>query len=699
MGQLRAGILAVAVAAVWLGGLASVARADGSVSDAARVGFAPPSQRLSLLIPLRGRDAALRRFAREVTDPASPLYGGYQPVSVLARRFGASLRARAAVTRYLRASGGRDVFVDATGLFVHLTITATRAQRLFGTQLAEFASAGGRFVAPAASVHVPRRLSGLIEGVVGLDTRRVMGHPAVQPSSAYFPATGTPKGCPAGVGTGGFTPNQYRTAYDYSPLYAAGLTGAGERVALIEIDGFRYSDLTAFARCFGLDVPAETTYLVGIRHALPPGAETTLDLEVLDSVAPDLAGLDVFESDGNSASVLRAYLAPLLYPNAKPQIISTSVGLCERFSDETDNGAAVRSAERTFQLLASTGVTVLAAAGDNGSADCAAGEPRPPAPDRRLAVDFPASSPWVTGVGGTQLFLNPDNHIQRQLVWNDAGQHPMSAGGGGRSRLFARPAYQRGVVTGDRRVVPDVSALADPAPGYATYCSAPDCGIGSRWSTVGGTSAATPLLAGGVALVEQDLRQHGRKAIGFMNPLLYGLARTDPRVFSDVTAYGNDVGPFIPGGNHGPLGCCTATVGFDPASGWGSVDLAQLDADAMTILPRVPSLWLSVPPGEHPINARRIVVTLRCSTSCRALSFALVAIPGAKVFEVRSSPVAIPGHVPRRVALSLSRSQDHRLRRALQHGKRIFAEAFGVLVDAQGSVLAVTPARRVPIAS
>ena len=591
------------------------------------------------------------------------------------------------------------MFVDATDLFVHLTVTTAQAERLFGTGLAEFSSVGGpRFVAPTASVRIPRGLSGLIEGVVGLDTRPLAGHPAVQPSSAYFPATGTPRGCPAAVGTGGFTPNEYRTAYQYSRLRAAGLTGAGERVALIEIDGFRYSDLKTFARCFGLDVPAETTYLVGIKHALPPGAETTLDLEVLDSVAPDLSGLEVFESDGNSASVLRAYLAPLLYPNAKPQIISTSVGLCERFSDQTDNGAAVRSAERTYELLASTGVTVLAAAGDNGSADCTAGERRPPAPDRSLAVDFPASSPWVTGVGGTQLTLSSSNQIERQLVWNDTSQNPMAAGGGGLSELFARPAYQDGVVVGNRRVVPDVSGLADPAPGYATYCSAPDCGPGPRWSTVGGTSAATPLLAGGVALVDQDLRRHERESMGFMNPLLYRFGQTRPGLFSDVTAYGNDVGPYIRGGNYQPLGCCTATVGFDSASGWGSVNLAELDSIALATLPRVPSLSLSIPTGQRPVKAHRIVVALRCSASCRALSFALVAIPGSKVFEVSSTPVGLRGHTSHDVALSFSPSQEQRLRRALAHGKRIFAEAYGVLVDAQGGVLTVTPARRVRIA-
>ena len=144
--------------------------------------------------------------------------------------------------------------------------------------------------------------------------------------------------------------------------------------------------------------------------------------------------------------------------------------------------------------------------------------------------------------------------------------------------LFGHPAYQSGV-SGGSRVLPDVSMLADLAPGYAIYCTvrSAECGRGG-WTGAGGTSAAAPLLAGGVALIDQDLRNHHRHAVGELNPLLYllGGSAVRPFVFNDVTVINNDLGPWLNGGSRRPLGCCAAAAGFDWASGWGSVRLDVL---------------------------------------------------------------------------------------------------------------------------
>ena len=257
-----------AAGAICLGVVVPGALARAPSAHVVRVGSARPQQRLHLLLPLTAHDAALASFAQAVSTPSSPLYGRYQSLGVLAARFGASAHTRSAVVGFLRRHGADDVRVDATGMFAHATMTVAAAQQVFATPLADFASDGRRFVAPAGGIHIPVGLRGLVEGVVGLDTRPVADSPLPmgggsgvrpapaaahhQPSSAYFPATGTPRGCAAAIGSGGFTPNQYLTAYDYSPLRTAGLLGSGERVAVIEIDGFRYSDLKTFARCFHL---------------------------------------------------------------------------------------------------------------------------------------------------------------------------------------------------------------------------------------------------------------------------------------------------------------------------------------------------------------------------------------------------------------------------------------------------------------
>jgi hypothetical protein len=240
--------------------------------------------------------------------------------------------------------------------------------------------------------------------------------------------------------------------------------------------------------------------------------------------------------------------------------------------------------------------------------------------------------------------------------------------------------------------------LADSLPGYAIYCTAPaPCDSHHPWTTLGGTSAATPLLAGGVALINQDLHRHGKQFVGFLNPLLYQAGRGQPGVFSDVTAFGNDVGPYVNGGNGQPLGCCTAGPGFDLASGWGSVDLAALDAFAIRTLPAVPNVSLSLPRSQHPVRAHRFVAGMSCSSRCLVGAFVIVKISGAGSFEVTSKTYSLPAHSRRRVVMRFSPKRERRLRAALGAHKDIFAEAFGVLTDAQGDALKVTAGRQATI--
>jgi subtilase family serine protease len=691
---------------------APTALAAGPQAGAARVGGVSSAEQLKLVLPLKADDAGLEAFAHAVSTPGSPLYGRYESVSTLAGRFGAPPATRARVLGYLRAHGATNLTIDPTGLLAEATMNAVDAERLFQTHLSRFRARGAGFIAPEANVTIPAALSGLVNGVVGLDTQplvnppqpqrlpdRPLAHAATTQPSSILPSSGTPAGCGGAVATGGFTPNQYLTAYDYNPLRAAHLAGEGERIALIEIDGFKYSDITTYARCFGLDVPSITTYFGAVGHPLPPGGETTLDLEVLDGIVPDLGELEVFENNSDTAGLLRAVVQPFVTPNAKPQVISISLGLCEADSQFVDGGASIRAAEREFSLMAATGITVLAASGDSGSAACSNNR----GPVHQLAVSYPASSPWVTAVGGTNLLLNAANQILGQIVWNDTNQDPGAAGGGGISRLFSRPSYQRGTVSINRRVLPDVSGLADVSPGFATYCTArPDC-VNSQspnpWQTVGGTSASTPLIAGGIALVNQDLHRQGKQFVGQLNPLLYLLGRSSSAssIFYDVTSYGNDVGPYIQG-NGQLLGCCSAARGFDPASGWGSLDIADFDRAAVQILPKIPNVSLSIPPNQRPIRRGRIVVMMSCSDRCTAAALAFVSITGGKSFTAQSKPFSLKRNQRTAIPIVFNRVQASRLRTALARHRSIFAEAFGVLLDGGGNVVKTTAARRITLA-
>jgi subtilase family serine protease len=248
--------------------------------------------------------------------------------------------------------------------------------------------------------------------------------------------------------------------------------------------------------------------------------------------------------------------------------------------------AARKLVERLLAAYASLGITVVVAAGDSGSSTCAEGIPatKLTAADKKPRVSWPASSPWVLSVGGTNLTLKPDNSIASTGVWNDtsfpAPYTALAAGGGGQSLLASRPWWQpaRSFARAGARMVPDVSAFADAKPGYAIICSAgvQDCSspqrAGATVAVVGGTSAATPLVAGMIALWIQKAREQGLPRVGFVPPLLYSMAARYPTAFVDVTLGGNAI--------YETATCCRARGGYDLASGLGS-PLADTIADRL----------------------------------------------------------------------------------------------------------------------
>ena len=700
------GLLAPATAAARTGG--STARAGGARS-------------IAIELPLRIDATGLDRFATAVSTPGSPRYGDYASVGTLARRFGASPAARAHVTHWLRAHGATHVSIDPTGLFANATLRASTAERLFATRLARVHADATRampahtFVAPAHRARVPAALRSAVTGVVGLSTRplgtvapqhasanavtALHSHAATATSSAYPSRTGTPAGCSAAVAQTGFTPNEYLTAYGYDQLHEQGLEGQGERVALIEIDGFKLADVKAFASCFHLTTPKINAYGVGIKTALPAGAEATLDLELLDTAAPDVQSVDVYESEPVAAQVLRSLTAPLSVKGRKPDVISASLGTCQPDARAAIGQAGIETVEQALELAAATGISVLASAGDDGSTACLNSRG---SPLDQLAVDYPAASPWVTGVGGTNVHLSAANAIADpatgQVVWDDepAG---LGAGGGGTS-TFPKPSYQQGFQHSKRREVPDVSMLADPLPGYEIYCTATsDCAKSkgaSPWETLGGTSAGTPLLAGGFALIDQELRGRDQQNIGFANPLLYKIAHSSAAALtlSDVTTGSNDLSKVVFGR---PLGCCSASTGYDSASGLGSVNLTGLATAAATLVPRRVKVSLSLPAQSHPANAGRLLAKVACSGQCLMGAYARIKLGSGGLITVYSHPYRLVQRRSRTVTLGLSAANLRRIRTALADHRTVTAKVYGALIDAGGKVVRQTAPRTLHI--
>lgn len=701
-GMARLAVLGVLTAVLGV----STPGAMAATGQITRLGSAPAGKSLSLVLPLRTDKAGLARFATAVSTPGSPQYGQYESIPALVSRFGAPAGERTQVLHYLRGTGATGVKIDGSGLFADATMSVGLAQRVFGADLASFRTANAsadRFVAPTASARVPAGLAGAVTGVVGLDTRPLTSGQsetpapaplaaangltaADSPGSAYQPRGGAASGCAGGLASGGFTPNQYRTAYGFDPLTTAGLDGAGERVALIEINGFKTADIKAFAACFALPVPKVTRYGVGVKKPLAAvNGETTLDLEILDAAAPGLKGVDVYESHPLADDVLRALTVPLTNPGRKPDVISASLGSCEAQAKQAIGGKNITTVESELQLAAASGISVLASSGDDGSSSCfdLQGVPEP-----REAVSFPASSPWVTGVGGTNITVDASNALTNQVVWDSQS----GAGGGGFSVLFKRPSWQTGFTTAKHRVVPDVAMLADTSPGYAIYCTAKgDCQDApptGPWGEFGGTSAGTPLLAGGLALIDEGLRKNGRQDIGLANPLFYKIAATTfgPQVFKDVISGDNDLFALVTNGTT-KVGCCSAGPGFDAATGLGGVILSNLSLAANGIVHKLVNVGVSLPTQRQPVRDEHLLARVSCSGRCLMGAYARIRIGKApKVLTQYSNVYLLKRGSSKTIRIGLDKPTLGKLRSALARKQRITATVYGAVVDPSGNI-------------
>jgi kumamolisin len=347
------------------------------------------------------------------------------------------------------------------------------------------------------------------------------------------------------------------TARRVASLYGfpRGLDGSGQCIALLAFNtpsfegaqpagGFREDDLALYFRGLGLRAPRVEAVPVAGGANLPdknPRAdlETTLGISIAGAIAPG-ARLAVYFAPNSERGFHAALCAALEDQVRRPSIICISWG-----APETSWTRRVRIAvNATCRRAAALGVTIVVASGDHGSRGRPRAESAP-----RLEVDFPASSPWVLAVGGTRL-LAPGAGIRRETVWNEGDGW---GSGGGYSAFFPRPAWQHQLTERHRtfrgRGVPDVAANAAFDTGYRIVRA-------GQSEAKGGTSAAAPLWAGLIALLNQGL---GRR-VGHLNPLLYG--ELAGKVCRPITS-----------GNNGRF---RSGRGWNPCTGWGSPDGARL---------------------------------------------------------------------------------------------------------------------------
>ena len=553
-------------------------------------GAASTSLKLGLQVGLKVNQGNIADAVKAASNPSSSSYGKYPSLSTFQSRYGASKSKRNGVKNAF-AKENVNATVDVTHLRVAATVTIGKAQKLFGTKwkLYKTGSSNELVALPVNTPKLPKGMSGNVDTVAGMRLTVKGGKSSVAAQAAPVDGgtpsrTGTPgPSCvatqfPGAVASGaGLFPDQITTAYGIAALQAAGLRGQDARVAIVGEAPTRSSDLNTFRSCFGVTGTGLKTHNAG---SIQPILESSLDTMVVSMVAPQLERFDLWvhplsenEDDGDVLGFLRMLAQPLQATTNNvplPHVISVSYGVCE--STVKADSASRTIAERQLKATAALGITTVVAAGDTGSSACARGVPpsKLTSADKKLQVSWPASSSWVLAVGGTNLTLDAGNAIAATGTWNDTVYpFPYTAtagGGGGQSTIVKRPWWQpaQSFATSGNRMVPDVAAFADESPGYAIVCSAgvQGCpGGGQTIAYVGGTSAATPLVAGMIALWTQQARATGRPRPGFVPPLLYSLARNQPQAFVDVAQGGNA----LFGGS-----CCPARPGYDLATGWGS---------------------------------------------------------------------------------------------------------------------------------
>ena len=456
------------------------------------LGTLAPARRLHVTVALAPRDPrALQNYATAVSTPGSSAYHRYLSPRQFARRFGATPAAIAAVERALRTEGLDPRAASANGLAIRVTAPAASVSRAFHTSLSRVRLRARTAIVNLSPPRLDPQIAPLIQSVVGLSSlgapRPLFARPralsaAASPHSRAHVVTGGPQPCPAASSAAtthfGYTIDQIASAYGFDSLYRAGDEGQGQTIALYELEPNDASDIAAYQSCFGTSAPVR---YVPIDEGAGGGAgsgEAALDIETAIGLAPKASFL-VYQAPNSNANGPGAGpydLFNAIVTQDKAQVISASWGQCEALEGATD-----AAAEQTlFEEAAVQGQTFISAAGDQGSEDCFGAQ----AGGLEMAVDDPASQPFITSVGGTKLAsIGPR---PSESVWNDgcvAGlQCGSGAGGGGLSTLWPMPAYQAdagsslhvqsfpcGRPGGRCREVPDVASDADPDSGYIIY--------------------------------------------------------------------------------------------------------------------------------------------------------------------------------------------------------------------------------------
>jgi hypothetical protein len=620
-----------------------------------------------------GQEADLQALLAAQQDIHSPLYHQWLTPEQFGARFGVSDEDILATETWLQQQGFTIESVSRGRNHIIFSGTAGEVESAFGAPIHSFASADGKLhIAPANDLSVPASLAssvGLVRNLTSFIPHRHLKRAAVRRSSPH------PEFTDGGNSFYLLTPKDLATMYDINAAYNAGYTGAGQSIAVVGISYILPSDIATFQSLSGVTTAKPPLFVLVPETGAPvrvSGEESESDLDVEYSSTIGKGAQVYFVYDGNSETADPFFAIQYAIDEKIAPIITNSYGLCE--VDTTQ--ASIQSFDLILEQGVAQGQTILSAAGDDGSVDCIESDGT-----TALAVDYPASSPYVTGMGATAFtpaiydypdttyFNNSTGGVDTastvksyipEVVWNDDDPVYGTGASGGGTSLYEtpRPTWQAAGIliggtalpTGKYRLVPDISLFGSPNDPGLLYCSSDpgnfysgqtsSCTAGwtdsvsGDYTAGGGTSFDGPIFAGMLAIINQAMNSTGQ---GNVNPTLYGIAANVtnyPLAFHDITTGTNacNVGPGLCG--TGPQTTSFAAgVGYDEASGLGSVDLMNL----LTAWPKLASAALLsttttvVPASPNPALSTSDAITITVTSSTAVTGTASVSVDGTVV--------------------------------------------------------------------
>jgi hypothetical protein len=611
-------------------------------SEAGRVENDKQLERMILLLsPSDAQKNELRQFLADVTNRSSTNYHHWLTPAQFGARFGAADGDMQTVREWLERSGFQVAKAEQSKKWLEFSGTASRVEAAFHTELHYYLVNGKKHLANSEDISLPAELAKISPGISSLNSfgkispRHIFGGLAGRNAQGEKVRMLTPSLTAAG-GNNSFiyylAPGDFSNIYNTGGLLSAGVDGTGVSIAVLAQSNVELSDIQMFRQVFGLKANDPNIILSGPDPGIanPTDAEEAmLDAEWAGAVAPG-ATINLVVAGTTETTNGVDLAAEYAIENEVAPIVTYTYGTCEQVLGTAGNAFY----NALWRQAAAQGITVLVATGDNGATGC--DDPNGGvAATQGFAVSGTASTPYNVAVGGTEFnegstpatYWNATNNATftsavgyiPEAVWNescDPGQiasatncafgssFSLLAGGGGVSTVYTKPSWQtgKGVPADGQRDVPDVALAASANHDDIVYCTSlggTACQVDSQQGVVGltlvgGTSAATPAMAGILALVEQKNGTYQ----GQIDNVLYKLAQsnsceaskqTNPStqntcIFYDVTSGGNAVpcAGGTPGcssaqaGTNGITPGQSAGPGYDLATGLGSVNATNL---------------------------------------------------------------------------------------------------------------------------